>query len=347
MRGEVGVDSAIAVLHRVSMEEAGEVDSVSVAPGGRFEFVISPPPSVSVQSDVLFASVRYEGVLYFGAAVTEPEQLDSLYVINVFGAEAAPPEGAALPVHVRNIFLERWGDGWRATDLFQILNEGDRTLVAVDDGVVWSYPLPSGATSPELGQGDLPPDAVTFEGDRVSVRAPLPPGERMLLIRYELPVLEVEFPAPGATETLELLVREPAPPLDVRGLQPIDVVALDAESTYRRYSGTDVLDAVVRLEEGSEGGLPSMGLFAALLAALLGGVGLLAYLRPRGSAADMVSPGLGAAPASVLVPITGMDGLILQVARLDESLEAITEPDVRRTMLDERTKLMARLRGES
>ena len=169
----------------------------------------------------------------------------------------------------------------------------------------------------------------------------------MLLIRYDLPVLEVEFPAPGATETLELLVREPAPALGVRGLQPIDVVALDAESTYRRYSGTDVRDAVVRLEEESEGGLPSMGLFAALLAALLGGVGLLAHLRPRGSAADRVSPGLGAAPASALVPITGRDGLILQVARLDESLEAITEPDVRRTMLYERTRLMARLRGES
>ncbi len=342
MLGGLGVDSAVAVLHRVSMEEAGEVDSVLVVPGGDFEFRIERPPSVSDQSNILFASVRYEGVLYFGPAVTEADQLDSLYVVNVFGAETAPVEGNPLPVTVRNVFLERWEEGWRATDLFQILNAGERTLVAAKDGVVWSYPLPPGATSLELGQGDLPPDAVTFEEDRVTVRAPLPPGERMLLIRYELPTLEAEFPAPRATETFDLLVKEPAPTLDVAGLQPIDVVALDAESTYRRYSATDLIDASVSIEEGSEGGLPSMGLFAVLLAALLGGVGLFAYLRPS------VRPIGSRRPlAASAGPQDERATLILKVARLDESNKGVSDPDARRTILEQRAVLMARLRGRS
>ena len=348
MHGAVGVDAGFAVLHRVSMETAGEVDSVSVTPDGVFEFVIPQSLSVGVEAEILFASVRYDGVLYFGSAVTEAEQLDSLYVVNVFPAQEAPPEGGALPVNVRNIFLEQSGEGWRVTDLFQILNEGDRTLVAADDGVVWTYPLPPEATSAELGQGDLPPDAVTFEDGRVSVRAPLPPGERMLLIRYELPAIDVEFPVPGVTETLELLVREPAPALDVLGLQPIDVVALDAGSAYRRYAGTGLRDVVVLVEEQPEGRLLSMGLFAALVAALLGGVGLFAYIRPResvtASAAATVS---GAAPTMASPPNEGRDRLILRAARIDESLDTATDPATRRMMMEERAALLAQLRARS
>jgi hypothetical protein len=172
----------------------------------------------------------------------------------------------------------------------------------------------------------------------------------MLMIRYELPAIEAEFPAPGATASLELLVKEPAPTLDVAGLRPVDVVALDAESSYRRYTGAGLLDVVVSLEEAPEGRPPPMGLFAALSAALLGGVGVLAYLRPRGSAeAPSVALPSGVAPATPTAPMPneGRDGLILKVARLDESLDATIDPDKRRTLLEERTVLMARLRAQS
>ena len=170
----------------------------------------------------------------------------------------------------------------------------------------------------------------------------------MLLIRYELPEIEVEFPAPGATETLELLVKEPAPSLEVVGLQPLDVVSLDGESSYRRYSGTGLRDAVVSLKEAPERRLPSMGIYAAILAALLGGAGVLAYLRPRRLVtAPSAAPASGAATAPGATPAAGVgrEGLILQVARLDESLDATIDPEVRRAMLEERTALMARLRS--
>ena len=346
MQGDLAVQSGVAVLHRVSMEAAGEVDSVKVSADGGFEFAIPRSPTIDSRAEIFFASVRHEGVLYFGSAITEDEQLDSLYVVNVFGAEEAPRGGVALPLSVRNIFLERWGEGWRATDLFQIRNAGERTLVAAEGGVVWTYPLPPGATSAELGQGDLPPDAVTFEEGRVDVRAPLPPGERMLLIRYELPDIDVEFPAPGTTETLELLVKEPAPTLDVAGLQPIDVVALDSESTYRRYSGTGLRDALVSLQEQAERGRPSMGLFAVLIAALLAGVGLVAYLRPKGFATVEAVSTVSGVTVGLSAPNEGRDGLILRVARLDESLDTATDSETRRTLLDERTALIARLRAQ-
>ena len=51
MQGDSPVESGTAVLHRVSMEEAGEVDSVSVSPDGGFEFVVPRSPSVSTQAE--------------------------------------------------------------------------------------------------------------------------------------------------------------------------------------------------------------------------------------------------------------------------------------------------------
>ena len=105
------------VLHRVSPDIAGEVDSVHVDREGGFEFVLPSAPDVEVTSEIYFASVRYEGVLYFGSAVHETEQLDSLYVIEVYGATEAPPVGMPLPLTVRNVFLEPADEGWRVTDV--------------------------------------------------------------------------------------------------------------------------------------------------------------------------------------------------------------------------------------
>ena len=331
------VDSATVVLHRVSPDVAGEVDSVRVDRDGSFEFVLPSAPDVEVTSEIYFASVRYEGVLYFGSAVHETEQLDSVYVIEVYGATEAPPVGMPLPLKVRNIFLEPADEGWQVTDLMQINNPGETTIVAADSGIVWSYPLPDGARSPRVGQGDLPEDAISFEGGRVSLTAPLPPGERMLLIRYELPGVDVDIPAPGSTETFEILVKEPSPPLEVSGLAPIDVVSLEAGSTYRRYGATGVSRAVIGLVEAEGEPLPPASTVALVLTVLLAGAGLLVYFRPRPPVA------LSAAPAGA----AGREALILEAVRLDEALEQTSDPDARQRLLDQRAALIERLRSDA
>ena len=333
--GERGVVSgARVVLHRVTAEEAGEIDSVGVGADGSFEFAIERATELGPGEEVLFASAHHEGVLYFGAAVTDASHLDSLYVITVFDSDPVPPEGARLPVGNRNLFLDPWAEGWRAIDLLQILNEGARTLVATEGGVVWSYPLPPDATSLQLGQGELPNDAVTFDDGRLTVRSPLPPGERSFSVEYVLPGLEARIPVPGRTDRFNLFVREPVPPLDVAGLETIDVVALDSERNYRRYSGIDLRDALVSLEEGTPSGPPPLGIFALALGTLLGAAALLAYLRPRRRAVASAAP-----------PGPGREGLILAVVRLDEALEATRDAERRRALSGERARLVARLRA--
>ncbi|MCH8811923.1 MAG: hypothetical protein IID07_08825, partial [Gemmatimonadetes bacterium] len=122
LEGDSPVDSATAVLHRVGPGGTGEVDVVAVGPGGEFRFLLPTVPADAAEGDVYFASVEYDGVLYFGRAITAAEHLDSVYVVQVFQAQEVPPEGVSLPLEVRNLFLEFTGEEWVATDAFIIDN---------------------------------------------------------------------------------------------------------------------------------------------------------------------------------------------------------------------------------
>lgn len=325
----VGIDSGMVVLHRVSPEMTSSIDSISVSQDGNFGITTPWLTGNEYNDEVLFASFRYEEVFYFGSAISDPEQMDSLYLINVFSSEEASSGSSNLSLSFRNLFLEQWEGGWHATDIFQISNNGMRTIVSDVDNAVWTYPIPSDAISPkQLNQGGLPFDMVTFEKDRILVWAPLPPGERTVIIRYELPNVDVEFPAPGTTETLELLVREPSHSIAVKGLNPINVVSLGMDRSYRRYSGIDVRDTVIYLAGVSEQSYPPIGIFTVLLGVILVGVGLLFYVRPQNL------------PIPHSVPNVARNHLVLQVAQLDELLDSTTDPEARKMILKERRGIM-------
>ena len=334
-------DAATVLLHRVSPsdsggggpERSGEVDSVTVGSGGEFQFLIPDLRDPDLRDDVYFVSVEYDGVLYFGSGITAPEELDSLYVVQVFAAEEVPIEGAALLVEQRAVFIEFADEGWFATDLFVIHNESTRTLVAQEDGVVWSYPLPPGATEPVLGEGgDLLPDGVTFEGGRVRVSGPLPPGGSGFMIRYRLENLEMTIPAPGRTALFEVLIREPSPALRVEGLAPLDVVALEPGSNWRRHGANEVVDANLVLVETEEQRSAPFEWLALLTTMMLAAGGLLAYARPRRRVTAGQSAGLG------------REALILEVARIDDQLAEEAEPDARSEILGRRAALLRLIR---
>ena len=338
VRGADSAASAVtALLHRVSPpdgtggpDRSGEVDSVTVGPGGVFQFLL---PALDAGTDVYFVSVEYDGVLYFGSGITAPEQLDSLYVVQVFEAQEVPREGVALLVEQRAVFIEFGGDAWFATDLFVIHNEGTRTLVSQEGGVVWSYPLPGGASEPILGDGgDLLPDGVTFESGRVRVSGPLPPGGSGFMIRYRLESLAMTIPAPGRTALFEVMVREPSPPVRVEGLAPLDVVALEPGSTWRRHGGNELVDANLILVQTEDRAPPPFERIALLTTIMLAMGGVSAYTHPRRRVVAGQVPGLG------------REALILEVARIDDALAEEAEPDSRSEFFERRAALLSLIR---
>lgn len=335
MVGSEPLSEGTVLLHRVSPGSSGNIDSTRVARDGTFSFVLPAVPDPGGRSDIYFASVRFEGVLYFGRAISQAAQLDSTYVIQAYRSVVVPPGGATLTMAVRNVFLEPGpGDTWRATDVIQLRNDGERTLVAADDGVVWSYAFPPRASDFQLGQGDLRPAAVEFVGHIVRLTAPVPPGDRFFMVQYTLPGPPFSIPAPGLTESMEVLVREPGPQLEVVGLDDMGVVSLEAGSNFRRYGGTDLVDATISIEPGtSERGIPMEGL-AVLLAVLLGAAGVYAFRRPR----------LAATPAPVGLQADRRTALVLEVALLDERMDASGTSDAeRRECSAQRASLLQRL----
>lgn len=313
-------DSGTVVLHRVTPAEAGPVDSVQVGPGGRFTLELPGMP-VPGSGEILFASARYEGILYFGPPITEPAQLDSVYRLDMYASRAAPVGGLPFPVSVRNLFIETGPMGWQVTDLFEIRNDSSVTWVQGEGGgPVWRYPLPPGALSPRVGQSDLAEDAVRFEGGALSVYSPVPPGERLYVIQYDLESLEFSLPLPGRSEIVELLVREPAPALVLEGLRRDQPVQLEADAIYSRWSGEEVVDRAVRVWLGEDEGrnlLPWIGL---LLGLLLVGATIWAARQPEGGGELAHIPG-----------DDGMDAerrrLVAELNRLDEDFAALEAPD--------------------
>jgi hypothetical protein len=331
--GTEPLPEVMVVLHRVSPDFQGEIDSVQAGADGSFVLQLPYVPDHEARSEVFFASVSFRDILYFGAAITDPVGLDSLYVIQAYDTMSVPLEGADLPIGVRNVFLEAEEAGWRVTDMFQVLNEGDRTLFSPTEGRVWSYPLPTDATEFELGQGDLPADAVRFSEGRLELYAPVPPGSRFLLVRYLVTGGELELPMPGRTDLVEVFLREPGPSAEFPPLVPDGPVELEPGNVFKRFAGEGLQDTVVRgtvAEEPWRPGAEGLGL---LLAGLLAGAAVYA-VRVRGGA------GREEVPAT-----RSRETLLLAIAKLDEEYESGTDPDPRRRerYASRRRKLLAEL----
>lgn len=341
MKDSVPLQQGTVVLHRVTRQEAGEVDSVSLGDDGRFEFLLPAIPDPEGRGDVYFASIRHQGIFYFGGAITRAVQLDSLYRIEVHDTVGAPAGGAGLPVSHRTVFLEEGEERWEVTDLFELHNDRGRTVVGAAGGVTWTYPLPEEARDFRAGQGDFPPDAVGFAEGEVRVSAPVPPGRRVFVVRYTVPSLELTIPLPGSTEVMELLMREPAPAVEVPLLEAAPPVELEPGATYRTFTAEELQDTAIRIRPGEEERSFPVEWLAVILALVLAVAGLVAVGMGRRERPPGGSPRAGPGPSPRGERSSGGERdpageapdegatrqeLILEIARLDEAFEATDDP---------------------
>ena len=329
--GDSAMRGGTVVLHRVSDIEQGEIDSTRVS-NGEFAFTLPGIPNPAL-GDIYFASVRHQGVMYFGPPITQAIDLDSAYVIQAWDTILAPAEGMDVALESRILFFDPQGDAWTITDLFQLRNDSDRTVVARPDGRVWTYPLPAAATDVVTGEDEMSEDVIVYDAGSIVVRGAIPPGERMFVVRYTLASPEVSIPTPGTTATFDVLVREPAPPLEVTGLAPSESAQMESGATYRRYAGENITAASVEVSLGEEVEPPPVQWIAVILAGILALGGILA-LRAR------------SARGAVDTPSNTRQDLLLEVARLDDDYQRQASPSeaVTREYRASRAALLQRLR---
>jgi hypothetical protein len=327
--------SGTVVLHHMSQTEQGEIDSVAVSPDGSFVLRLPRVPDPAL-GDMYFASIRHDGVMYFGIPITAPMDLDSLYRIHAYDTLLAPIEGVPVTLEARSVFFEQSGSEWAVTDVFQLHNDRERTVVPTEGGRVWSYPLPAGARD-LAAESEMSGEVVAHEGGDVVFRAALPPGERLFVIRYFLDSLAVTIPTPGGLGVFDVLVREPAPAIAVEGLVQDQGIQLEAGTTYRRFAAQDLTLPQVRITMAEESRPPPVEWIAALLALVLAGGGLVA-LRGRERATPARVAGGGA---------SGRQAFMVELARMDEEYESERSPSSARTReyRRRRAELMEQLRS--
>lgn len=338
---------AEVVLHRVSVSVAGEIDTVRADPQGLFRFALPSVPREDQEGDIYFASVRHEGILYFGRAVSQAVQLDSVYTIETYDTLTAPPAGAPIPVAVRYVIAEQSPTGWQVTDLFELSNEGDRTFVAAPGGgITWSHALPPGARDAAVGGGDVSPDAASVLDGRLELTGPIPPGQRQFVLRYELSALDgLEVPLSAGTGTVEFLVREPAPLLDIEGLPGIETVEMQPGVTFRRYAGDAPASGVLRLRAGEPPRELPVKQVSVVLALLLAAAGVFAVYRAGDRSP---TPVVGPVPGGAAPSGEARQLALLEVARIDLRMgDPSLADDERAALAARRAELVAQLSDRS
>ena len=336
---------ADVLLHQVSADSAGEVARRSTGPLGRFRFAEPALTDIDSTDEIFFASVRHDGVLYFGSTLGSRDDLEDLYVIEVFDTATAPAGAAPVALPVRNVILEPIEGGWQATDLIELRNDVGRTWVGSAEGApVWRHPLPESAVEASVGQSDLPVGAGFFERGMAITNAAIMPGSRVYMFRYRIPELQFALPVVEGTERLEVLVQEPAPALSVVGLAQAPPAELEPGSTFRRYVGTNLAAANVVFSPGNEAGELPLGWLIVVMALALSAVGLWAVMGRRATLSSAPSP---SQPNPGPVPlVVSRQELLLKIAQLDQDFAERegSGPEAEQRYARERAALLNRLR---
>ncbi len=328
----VPVSAARVVLHRIGREVQGPIDSAVTEPRGRFRFRFSADTSA-----IYLVSARWGGIEYFSTPVhLNPERPDTGLRIVVADTSSTAP----VALEARHLVLAPpTADGSRGfLDLLVLRNAGERTRVAPDTvRPSWSGPLPIGTVGLQVGEGEYSSSAVARRGDRLLFFAPLPPGEKQLVVEYLLPAgaretrLALEHPA----DPFNVLVAEPGVEVSGPGIAFADTQVIDGRR-YRRFSGAGVAGAVVRIA------FPGPPLAVRWLLPALVAIAAAALV----AGAAWAARGPGAAPARGADPAATADGLVHRLATLDAEYggrRSEIAPDQWQRYQDERARLKAEL----
>ncbi|MFN0177291.1 MAG: hypothetical protein ACKVZ0_00730 [Gemmatimonadales bacterium] len=182
--GRVAVPGIRVVLHRVGRASQGPIDTATTDAAGRFAFRF---PTDTTANFLL--SARYAGIEYFSAPLaTNPARQDSgieLLVYDTTSAGSLRARSRTLVVSAPDAIGARTVIDWI------VIENGEKvTRVGADSTApTWGGRMAAGARDPQVGDprvSQISPEAVEFKADSVFVLAPLSPGQKELLLQYEL-----------------------------------------------------------------------------------------------------------------------------------------------------------------
>jgi hypothetical protein len=330
----VPVAATWVTLHRVGTDGAGPLDSMRTDAAGRYRFRYRPSGDSAA---VYFASSKWGGVAYFTAPLHARDSggADTLVL---YDTTSGP-----MPIKVQSrhaiVAAPDSARGRTVVEVFVLANDSTLTLVAgAGDKPTWEVRLPDGALDARLGDSDVAADAVSFDGGRARVFAPLAPGVKRVSVRYRMPVSRAPFALAraGRTDVLEILIEDSRGSATAPGLEESAAAGLDGR-VFRRFIARDVPgDAPLSVTAPT----PATG--------ALGNVRVAAVAAAIGVAMLMLLASTLLRRGPLLVrrrPPGDPDDIAREIAALDAAFELIESPtaDQRADHYQARARLKARL----
>lgn len=322
-RSPVPLGGAWATLHRVGKTRSGPLDSVRTDAGGRYTIRYRPD---SDSTALYFVSTNYSGIAYFTSPLHGARVSGDDATLTVFDTSSGPVGITVRGRHVVVTTPDSATPKMRAViEVYELSNDSSVTRVAgATKRAVFETRLPEGATAPSGGQGDISPEAITFQGNVVRVMAPIGPGLKQFSISYSLPSSVKQFTLPVPVKVsvlevlLEVLLEGQGGGVTGGGVKAQPAATIGGRS-FARFLGDEV-PANARVVVGVPGGgSGSLNLRLALVVTVIGAAVLL------GLAGGFLRRGAGSAARDQRLS-DNPDTLAQQIAALDIAHGELAEP---------------------
>lgn len=282
----VPVGNVRTVLHRVGLASQGPIDTVVTDAGGRFRFEFRAESTATY-----LISARHAGIEYFSAPLTtkriRPDTGIQLLVYDTSGTAPVVTRSRTLVIGAPDVTGSRTVIDW-----FVLENSGTLTRVGRDStDATWAARLPAGIRGPEVGDARLSQisaDAVSFRDDSALVAAPISPGQKELLIQYEVAKGQRSLDLPlGQVDSVDLFIEEAGLAPDPSRWRVRDSQMFEGRPfrRYQRLGQAPVLTIQFPRTALPNGVLPGLVVLAG--AGLFGGAW---FLMRRGGLAPPVPP---------------------------------------------------------
>ena len=226
-RDTVALPNVWVVLHQVTREGGGPLDSVRTDARGRYRLPLRRADS----SSFYVVSVWYDSMAYFSL----PLNVAGRPAVHVEDIIAYNTTTGSPPIRLARrlaTVARATDDGTREVlEILELQNTGTTTRITRDTlKPTWAGRLPDNAGQLQGGQGDISPEAMVFRNDSVQVLGAIPPGTpKQLSYGYSLPpdARALVLPIDQPTDEVNLLVEDTLAHVEAPSLQPLGVQEIE------------------------------------------------------------------------------------------------------------------------